>query len=841
MWHGFRWMGVAAATVALATTSPVGAQSTNLDGYALFAAEGLRARGLRVPAGDVGVNAGPLWVTDALDGPDTTVVADLARVGRKSTCLEILAGEVVDPVAGCPAGAPFTGPLVPDVADACGFPSEPPACDPSNPVDVGHDETRTLPPGVYGDLVIAGGGGGKGTVVLAGGDYVFCSIRTSRKSELTFAGPSTVFVEENVTLGTGSITGPTRGSDLTASDLEMFVGGSSVRVSRRAEVTGRLCAPDARLVLTMGSRVAGSFVARLIRADRVTATNEGSVTPTTSTSSTTTTSSSTTTTTTSSSTTTSIAPSTTTTTSTSSTSTTETSTTTTTSTVPGACDPAVGLRATVTVSYDNASGDLNSALVDLVYPVGIGIPGSGMDGSVQSRIVPIAPDILALGNDKDTDINGVDETLTVGIVSLADEPANLGDGIQPGQVFSVQFDCDAGLPPDSSAVGCFVKDAVNAISNPVPGVTCSVVLAPGTPITTTTTELPTTTTSTTTLPTTTSTVATTTTTTSTVGSTTTSSTTTVPSTTSTSTTTSSVTTTTTSTTVAPTTTTSSSSTTTTSSSSSTTSTSSSTTTTSSTSSTSSTSTSSSTTSTSTSSTTSTTLGGPAVCGNGVVEGTEECDDMNDDNNDDCVAGCKDAVCGDGFFYSGVEGCDDRNTVNGDGCSSTCVVEPPVCGNNRIEAGETCDDGNTVNGDACPSNCRIEFCSPTLTRQDTTVTFTKPAGVNVGSIVVFVNYPDAKVSLPGVGNGSTVRARITTLPTGFVHTANDLDYAIREVLSPSLPGNILNGSTLFKASYDLCSGATAPAAGEYTCTVEQVGAPNGSPISPTGFGCSVTIP
>ncbi len=248
-----------------------------------------------------------------------------------------------------------------------------------------------------------------------------------------------------------------------------------------------------------------------------------------------------------------------------------------------------------------------------------------------------------------------------------------------------------------------------------------------------------------------------------------------------------------------------------------------------------------TTTTSTSSTTTTTIGGPAVCGNGIVEGTEECDDMNDDNNDDCVAGCKDAVCGDGFFWSGVEQCDDKNTVNGDGCSATCVIEPPVCGNSRIEAGETCDDGNTVDGDSCPAGCRIEFCSPSALKQDTTVVFTKPAGVNVGSIVVFVNYPDAKVSLPGTGNATSVRSRITTLPTGFVHTANDLDYAIREVLSPSLPGNVLNGSTLFKAQYDRCSGAALPAAGEYTCTVEQVGSPSGTSLNPAQFTCSVTIP
>jgi cysteine-rich repeat protein len=215
--------------------------------------------------------------------------------------------------------------------------------------------------------------------------------------------------------------------------------------------------------------------------------------------------------------------------------------------------------------------------------------------------------------------------------------------------------------------------------------------------------------------------------------------------------------------------------------------------------------------------------------------------MNDDDNDDCVAGCKDAKCGDGFFWSGVEQCDDHNTVSGDGCSADCIIEPPVCGNNRIEAGETCDDGNTVDGDACPSNCRIEFCSPSALTVGTTVNFTKPAAVNVGSMVVFVNYPDGKASLPGVGNSSTVRARITSLPTGFVHTANDLDYAIREVISPSTPGNVLAGAQLFKASFDRCSGAVAPTAGEFTCTVEQVGAPNGSSISPAGFTCTVTIP
>jgi cysteine-rich repeat protein len=66
------------------------------------------------------------------------------------------------------------------------------------------------------------------------------------------------------------------------------------------------------------------------------------------------------------------------------------------------------------------------------------------------------------------------------------------------------------------------------------------------------------------------------------------------------------------------------------------------------------------------------------------------------------------VCGNGIVEPGEE-CDDGNTVNWDGCSSTCVCEPPppVCGNGIVESGEQCDDGNTVNWDGCSSTCVCE--------------------------------------------------------------------------------------------------------------------------------------
>jgi len=60
-----------------------------------------------------------------------------------------------------------------------------------------------------------------------------------------------------------------------------------------------------------------------------------------------------------------------------------------------------------------------------------------------------------------------------------------------------------------------------------------------------------------------------------------------------------------------------------------------------------------------------------------------------------------ATCGNGAL-DGIEQCDDGNAVDGDGCDSNCT--PTGCGNGIRSAPEECDDGNTVNGDGCPATC-----------------------------------------------------------------------------------------------------------------------------------------
>ena len=87
-----------------------------------------------------------------------------------------------------------------------------------------------------------------------------------------------------------------------------------------------------------------------------------------------------------------------------------------------------------------------------------------------------------------------------------------------------------------------------------------------------------------------------------------------------------------------------------------------------------------------------------------------------------------AVCGDSM-WGGNEQCDDGNAISGDGCSSECQLEPHyacdvqgapcqavVCGDGKQQsfvhadgtyAYEACDDGNVASGDGCDSTCGIE--------------------------------------------------------------------------------------------------------------------------------------
>lgn len=93
----------------------------------------------------------------------------------------------------------------------------------------------------------------------------------------------------------------------------------------------------------------------------------------------------------------------------------------------------------------------------------------------------------------------------------------------------------------------------------------------------------------------------------------------------------------------------------------------------------------------------------SVCGDGLVEDSEECDDGDDADDDACTNACKLATCGDGIVGPG-EACDDGNDDEVD-CTSTCAL--PTCGDGIVQAPEACDAGGETA--ECNGNCTQSMC------------------------------------------------------------------------------------------------------------------------------------
>jgi cysteine-rich repeat protein len=108
---------------------------------------------------------------------------------------------------------------------------------------------------------------------------------------------------------------------------------------------------------------------------------------------------------------------------------------------------------------------------------------------------------------------------------------------------------------------------------------------------------------------------------------------------------------------------------------------------------------------------------PALCGNGIVEDDEACDDGNEQATDECTNDCAVARCGDGVTrmdrnanHDDFEQCDDGNDSDRDACRTSCRAA--VCGDAIVRMDvsegepsfEECDDGNTDELDGCTRNC-----------------------------------------------------------------------------------------------------------------------------------------
>jgi len=109
--------------------------------------------------------------------------------------------------------------------------------------------------------------------------------------------------------------------------------------------------------------------------------------------------------------------------------------------------------------------------------------------------------------------------------------------------------------------------------------------------------------------------------------------------------------------------------------------------------------------------------GPAVCGDGIQQGTEACDQgaaNSDERANACRTDCTRARCGDGVIDTG-ETCDDGDTVDNNACSNACVpVASILCQpcSADAECGRTVDRCVTLPGGRyCGTNCSADADCP----------------------------------------------------------------------------------------------------------------------------------
>ena len=280
-----------------------------------------------------------------------------------------------------------------------------------------------------------------------------------------------------------------------------------------------------------------------------------------------------------------------------------------------------------------------------------------------------------------------------------------------------------------------------------------------------------------------------------------------------------------------------------------------------------------------------------LCGNGVINPGEQCDDGTSNSDfGECLTTCKIAFCGDGFIYAAQEQCDTNNfgfpdprdpetctKLGFDGgtllCTMGCRFDTSGCGpaftpvatavetstptsTSTPTPGTTCGDGLIEPGEICtlcPADCTVQPCTPSSSQATFNVNFAAPSGVDASSVTVLVGYRSNILNIPGTGTSSCVggsndgracgsnancpggqcvpRNRISNTPPGSIVGVNDLDYALRVVVTHSPQ---ISPGLLFTVDFDTCVGAPPPTSSDVSCSVDGCAGPFG-PID----GCTCT--
>lgn len=131
----------------------------------------------------------------------------------------------------------------------------------------------------------------------------------------------------------------------------------------------------------------------------------------------------------------------------------------------------------------------------------------------------------------------------------------------------------------------------------------------------------------------------------------------------------------------------------------------------------------------------------------------------------------------------------------------------ACGDHLLDAGETCD--------GCPDDCKAAPCPVSASDKPVrfAVEWAPPAGQTASSLTLTVAYRSSRIGLPG--SGAAPQIRLEKAPANAIVLLNDLDYAVKVVLTKS--GTIEPGQ-VFTLAFDRCESAPAPAASDFSCQV-----------------------
>jgi cysteine-rich repeat protein len=255
-----------------------------------------------------------------------------------------------------------------------------------------------------------------------------------------------------------------------------------------------------------------------------------------------------------------------------------------------------------------------------------------------------------------------------------------------------------------------------------------------------------------------------------------------------------------------------------------------------------------------------TYGGPAACGNELIDAGETCDDGNTDDGDGCSSTCQAPLpprCGDHVVNQPTEECDDDDAafgVFGDEPGENCYqCKLNVCGDGNLDQQEPgieeCDDGNTVAGDGC-TNCRRDArtCGPNGLPVTLGLRFSQAVATFVSGTGLELRYP-GDLSIPGSGPQPSVRARVTSLIPDFTARPNDrdtnadgVDDLLRVDLTSALSLINAPGEDVARVQFD-CPQGTAVQPSDLVCSVAELIDMSGLPLDPSlraQASCEVTL-